>query len=209
LSKTFVFNGGEIKFLEGPRLNPSLNLELTRKTSDLTAFVRVGGTMSDPKLSWESQPPYPSDEVLSQVLFGKKVSQLSRVEALQLANSLRVMAGLGGPIVFNVINNLRDTLHLSVLRVGESSQGASNRILDGNSFRNNLDLNDDGNSEEDSTTIEAGRYLSENVYVGLEQNLTDNSTGVRVEVELSPMLSLQSLTSSNSNRVGLGWKKDY
>ncbi|MDR1486573.1 MAG: translocation/assembly module TamB domain-containing protein [Deltaproteobacteria bacterium] len=210
LSKLFTFTGGEIKFQEGPKLNPLLNIELTRQTSDITAIVRVSGTLSNPKLSWESQPPFPSDEVLSRVLFGKSVSQLSRVEALQLANSLRVMAGLGGPIVLTVINNLRDTLHLSVLRVSDAgSQNDSNRILDSNSFRDNLGLDDGADKTQDSPTIEAGRYLSDNVYVGVEQNLSDNSTGVRVEVELSPSLTLQSLTSSDSSRVGLGWKKDY
>jgi translocation and assembly module TamB len=178
-------------------------------------LVRVSGTLSSPKLAMESQPPHPSDEVLAQVLFGKKASELSRVEALQLADSLREMAGLGGPVAFQVLTAMRQSLGLSVLRVGEGGDSQSDdRILGDNSFRENLDLNGQSQAQapaktESAPTIEAGRYLTDNIYVGVEQNLSDNSTGVRVEVELTPNLNLQSRTSANSSRVGLGWKKDY
>jgi translocation and assembly module TamB len=208
LSKQFTFTGGDIKFMNSPRLNPALNVELTRQTSSLIAQVKVTGFVARPILTLSSQPPYPSDEVLSQVLFGKKVSQLSRVEALQLANSLRVMAGLGDDIGLAVLGTMRDALGLSVLRFSDTSTSNPNRILGGNSFRENLNLGGD-NDTDDTTTLEAGRYIGDNIYVGLEQNLTDNTTGVRVEVELSPNITLQSLTSSTSNRVGLGWKRDY
>ncbi|MDR1309545.1 MAG: translocation/assembly module TamB [Deltaproteobacteria bacterium] len=208
LSKQFMFTGGDIQFLNNPRINPSINVELTRQTGTLMAQVKVTGTVSRPVLAFSSQPPFPSDEVLSQVLFGKKVSQLSRVEALQLANSLRVMAGLGGDLGLTVLGTMRDALGLSVLRVGDGGGSSDNRILGGSSFRDDLSR-DDGVQGEDSTTIEAGRYIGDNIYVGLEQNLSDNSTGVRVEVELAPNVSLQSLTTSTSNRVGLGWKRDY
>ncbi|MDR1112111.1 MAG: translocation/assembly module TamB [Deltaproteobacteria bacterium] len=208
LSKQFTFTGGDIQFLNNPRINPSINVELTRQTGTLMAQVKVTGTVSRPVLAFSSQPPFPSDEVLSQVLFGKKVSQLSRVEALQLANSLRVMAGLGGDLGLTVLGTMRDALGLSVLRVGDGGGSSDNRILGGSSFRDDLSRDDDAQGE-DSTTIEAGRYIGDNIYVGLEQNLSDNSTGVRVEVELAPNVSLQSLTTSTSNRVGLGWKRDY
>ncbi|MDR2301721.1 MAG: translocation/assembly module TamB domain-containing protein [Deltaproteobacteria bacterium] len=208
LSKQFKFTGGDIRFMNSPKINPALNVELTRQTSSLQANVKVTGFVQRPVLTLTSQPPYPSDEVLSQVLFGKKVSQLSRMEALQLANSLRVMAGLGGDIGLQVLSTMRDALGLSVLRVSDTSDNNSNRILGGNTFRDNLNLDKDSQST-DTTTLEAGRYIGDNIYVGLEQNLTDNTTGVRVEVELTPNISLQSLSSPTSNRVGLGWKKDY
>jgi translocation and assembly module TamB len=94
--------------------------------------------------------------------------------------------------------------------VGETNTGNDQRILKGNSFRDNLNLDNDRKEESTSSaTIEAGKYLSERVYVGLEQNLGQNSTGVRIEVELTPSLNLESKTTTRSSRVGLGWKKDY
>ncbi|MDR1871030.1 MAG: translocation/assembly module TamB domain-containing protein [Deltaproteobacteria bacterium] len=211
LAKQFTIAQGEIRFYESTVINPSLNLELTRQASEVLAMIRVSGTKDSPRVSLESQPPRPPDEILAQILFGKSSSQLSRVETLQLANSLRTLTGIGPKMdLLTPLNTVRDTLGLSVLRVGETSTGNDQRILKGNSFRENLNLDNDRKEESTSqTTIEAGKYLSERVYVGLEQNLGQNSTGVRVEVELTPSVNLESKTTTRSSRVGLGWKKDY
>jgi translocation and assembly module TamB len=210
LSKQFTISRGEIRFFDSPVINPALNLELTRQASEILAVIRVSGTKDSPVLSLESQPPRPADEVLSQILFSKTSSQLSRMETLQLANSLKSLTGVGPKMdLFAPLNAVRDTLGLSVLRFGETSAGGSDqRILKGNSFRDNL-LDDESEASTTSSTIEAGKYISDRVYVGLEQDLGKNSTGVRVEVELTPNLNLESKTTSQSSRVGLGWKKDY
>jgi autotransporter translocation and assembly factor TamB len=211
LSKQFTIAKGEIHFFESQTLNPALNLELTRQASDIMAVLRLSGYKDSPRINLESQPPRPADEILAQILFGKNTSQLSRVETLQLANSLKSLTGLGPKMdLFTPINAVRDTLGLSVLRLGETSTSPGNRILKSNSFRDNLNLDkDDEPAESSSATIEAGKYLTDRVYVGLEQNLAQNSTGVRIEVELTPNLSLESKTTTQSNRVGVGWKKDY
>ncbi|MDR1607624.1 MAG: translocation/assembly module TamB domain-containing protein [Deltaproteobacteria bacterium] len=211
LAKQFTISKGDINFHESTTINPSLNLELTRQTSEVLAIIRLTGSKDSPKINLESQPPRPADEILAQILFGKKTSQLSRVETLQLANNLRSLSGVGPKLdLLTPINAVRDTLGLSVLRLGESSGGANNRILQSNSFRDNLNLdNDEEPAEATSATIEAGKYLTDRVYVGVEQNLAQNSTGVRIEVELTPSLKLETKTTTQSSRVGLGWKKDY
>ncbi|MDR2140820.1 MAG: translocation/assembly module TamB [Deltaproteobacteria bacterium] len=211
LSKQFTIStNGDINFFESASLNPTLSLELTRQASEVLAVIRVAGTKDAPRISLESQPPLPPDEVLAQILFGKKTSQLSRVETLQLANSLKSLTGLGPKMdLLAPLNAVRDTLGLSVLRFGESTSGSDNRILQSNSFRDNLSLDDDNEPMTSSATIEAGKYINDRVYVGVEQNLGQNTTGVRLEVELTPNLSLESKTTTQSSRVGLGWKKDY
>jgi hypothetical protein len=45
--------------------------------------------------------------------------------------------------------------------------------------------------------------------VGVEQGVTEDSTGVRVEIELKNNITLQGRTTTQSSTVGLGWKKDY
>ncbi|MDR1037243.1 MAG: translocation/assembly module TamB domain-containing protein [Deltaproteobacteria bacterium] len=211
LGKDFAFSGGGISFRNMRRFNPGLDIELTRVVPELTAYLKVRGTLNRPKISFESSPPYPQDEVVSQVLFGKESSQLSRLEALQLANSLMEMTGVGKGMP-NPLVTMRDALGLSVLRLGEASGGRNDRHIEGNEFRDNLGLSGDdenASAEGGGSTLEAGKYLSDNIYVGVEQNLTDNTTGVRVEVELSPSISLTGRTTTSSSRIALGWKKDY
>jgi translocation and assembly module TamB len=211
LAKQFTIGKGEIRFFESTNINPALNLELTRQASEILAVIRVSGTKDSPKITLDSQPQRPADEILAQILYGKNSSQLSRFETLQLANSLKSLTGVGPKMdLFTPLNAVRDTLGLSVLRFGETSSGtADQRILKGNSFRDNLNLDDDNGTSESTATVEAGKYINDRVYVGLEQDLGNNSTGVRVEVELTPNLNLESKTTTKSNRVGLGWKMDY
>ncbi|MDR2406058.1 MAG: translocation/assembly module TamB domain-containing protein [Deltaproteobacteria bacterium] len=210
LGKEFTFSGGGITFRNHRRLNPGLDIELHRNVSDLTAIVRVQGTLDSPKIKFESNPPYPQDEVLAQVLFGKPASELSRFETIQLANSLRELAGVGSNMP-NPLATMRDALGLSVLRIGEATSNAD-RHMEGNNFRQNLDLDDDDESSSQSDTaptLEAGKYITDNIYVGVDQNLVNNTTGVRVEIELAPNVNLTSRSSDTSSRVGIGWKHDY
>jgi translocation and assembly module TamB len=211
LAKQFIIAQGDIRFHDSTAINPSLNIELNRQTSEILAIIRVSGTKDSPKISLESQPARPADEVLAQILFGKNSSQLSRLETLQLANSLKTLTGIVPKMdLFAPLNAVRDTLGLSVLRFGETASGsADQRIMKGNSFRDNLNLDDDEESSDSAATIEAGKYISDRVYVGLEQDLGKNSTGIRIEVELTPNLNLESKTTTQSSRVGLGWKKDF
>ncbi|MDR2459623.1 MAG: translocation/assembly module TamB [Deltaproteobacteria bacterium] len=209
LGKDFSFTGGEITFRNLKKLNPGLDIELTHSVPNLTAIMKIQGTLNTPRISFQSTPPYPEDEVLSQVLFSKKASELSRLEAIQLANNIRELAGVGSNMP-NPLVTMREALGLSVLRVGEAS-GSNDRLLSGNSFRDNLDLDGNNENEEESTspTIEAGKYISDKIYVGVEQNLVDNTTGVKVEVELTPSLNLVGRSSTASSRLALGWKHDY
>ncbi len=214
LSKRFTFTGGDITFAGGGRINPGINLELTYQGPDITALVNVGGSAQKPVLELASRPPLARDEVLAHVLFGKNASQLSRFETLQLANGLRELSGVGGSGL-DVLGGMRKTLGLDVLRVGGGGSGARSLTDSGMSGAGDAPLSSRARKTgtqtpaADAPAIEAGKYLNDSIYVGVEQGATQESTGVRVEIELAPNISLQGKTSPNSSQVGIGWKKDY
>ena len=58
-------------------------------------------------------------------------------------------------------------------------------------------------------SLEAGKYINDSIYVGVEQGASAESTGVRVEIELSPHINVQGKTTPGSSQVGIGWKMDY
>ena len=59
-------------------------------------------------------------------------------------------------------------------------------------------------------TLEAGKYVLDNVYVGVEQG-TDPGAGttVRVNIDLFPHVSVEGRTSNESSGMGINWKLDY
>lgn len=136
-------------------------------------------------------PRSPESEVLAQVLFGKSSTRLGPVEAVQLASAIDSLTR-GESWSEDVLGSVRQFLGLDVLAV---------------------DMSSSNDGETSSTTVEAGRYLSEGVYVGAKQDLSEPTTGGTVEVELFPGVSLQSdLTQSAegmSGSIGMRWKHDY
>lgn len=214
-SKEFQLSGGDISFNGGT--NPNLNLELTNNGPNITALLKIGGNAKKPKLTFDSRPPLPQEEVLSQVLFGKSAASISRFEALQLANAIREVANFGNEGGLNALGFMRESLGLDVLRLGGTDNDRQRRAssLTGGMGQElygggggGAGVNGSGGGESDDISVEAGKYISDKIYVGVEHSATGGSA-VRMEVELKPNLSLEGRTSPESSRVGLGWKKDY
>ena len=208
-AKEFQFTGGDISFSGGT--NPILNLELTNKTPGLTAILRFGGSATKPTLTMESQPALPEEEVLSHVLFGKSASAISRFEALQLASAINDLRNFGSS-GFNALGMVRSSLGLDVLRLGGSNENRE-RQISGMSGSLGQEMSGAGSSQSngdqsDDISVEAGKYLSDNIYVGVEHSGVGGAA-VRLEVELAPSVSFEARSSTESSRVGLGWKRDY
>src|SRR3546814_5338375 len=116
--------------------------------SDLTVTARLSGPLSQPKLDLSSVPPVPRDEIVSRVLFNKSAAQLSAAEAAQLAMALRDLTGQGGGA--DVLGFARRTLGVDVLRVETA--------------------------EDNSPALEVGKYLTDEVYVGVKKGADPQST---------------------------------
>lgn len=206
LGKEFALSRGNVLFTGSTPPMPSLDIALTYEGPSITADATLSGTATSPSLKFSSRPPLPEDEVVSQILFGQSAGSLSRLEALQLANELRMLAS-GGPGVFGTA---RDALGMDVIRF-KSSRRTTQQPAGGNAAGqiNPGQTTTAENDEEDVPTLEVGKYVMDNVYVGLEQGMNGEDSGVRVEIELTPRLSLEASTTSRGSEVGASWKKDY
>ncbi len=118
----YQFGGRRFTFEQGGTVSLStrpedirLALTAVREDPALTARIEVRGTAARPVITLTSIPALPQDEILSQVLFGRSASQLSPVEAAQLASSVAALAGGGG---FDVVGNLREFAGLDRLSFG-------------------------------------------------------------------------------------------
>jgi translocation and assembly module TamB len=178
LGKRFVLEQGRIG-IHGLK-DITIDLTASYQRSDFRALILVSGTPAQPKITLQSDPELPQDEILARVLFDKSTGGLSIGEAAQLASAAAALAS-GEP---GVLDNLRTAAGLDRLTLGGSEAGGG------------------------LGTVEAGRNISENVYVGVEQGTAATSTVV--EVSITDNLKLRSTTSSDgSNRVGARWQWDY
>ncbi len=75
---------------------PQLKINMEEVKSDITINLQVVGPITAPEVILSSQPPYPTDEIMARLLYGRSASQLSGLQALQIANGLRTLQGKGG-----------------------------------------------------------------------------------------------------------------
>src|SRR3546814_5045146 len=95
----------------------------------LSATIRVTGTGLRPEITFASIPALPEDEVLSRLLFGTSVANLSAPEALQLAAAAASLRS-GGRSAGNPLNKLGraigvDRIDRKSTRLNSSHQCAS------------------------------------------------------------------------------------
>ncbi len=190
LSRTFNVTSGQIAFDGSSPPVPFLNINTEVDAGEITAKVNVSGPADAFKLKLSSQPTLPQDEIMAQILFGQSVAKLNTFQALQLAYSVNQLAGGYGP---DVLGKTRSFLGLDRIGFSGGDEG-------GNS-------NDD---EGNGPSVTLGKYVTDRVYVGVEQDLTDAKQDVIVEVDITPNLTVESKAGTRSGAgVGFNWNYDY
>ena len=209
LGKQFTLSRGDVEFSGATPPDPLLNVLVTYAAANITAEATVSGPASSPTLTLSRQPPLPQDEVVAQVLFGQSASSLGRMEAIQLAAELASLSGFGSGGM-GVLGEVRDTLGFDVLRFGSMQNGPKQQTSRNAGLLQPPGQNSGASAQEDSIpSLEVGKYVMDNVYVGLEQGMNGDASGVRVEIELAPNLNLEGVSTPQGSEVGLNWKKDY
>lgn len=196
LGKQFLLNKSTISFTGSTPPNPLLNISLTYTSPSITASGTLSGTIAKPTITLSSTPSLPQDEIISQILFGKNAQTLSKIQTIQLAQELANLTGFNTTNT-NILGDIRKTIGIDVLNLGSVTKKKTT-------------LSPTEDQTEDIPVVELGKYITDTVYVGVEQSYLDtNDTGARVEIELAPNLNLEGRTSTQNEEIGINWKKDY
>ncbi len=178
LGKRFDLVEGSIQF-QGD-LVPFIRFVSATSTATGEVRVIVQGPADSPQVLFEATPAAPQDEVLAQLLFGRNLSEISPIQALQLANAVATLAGRGGA---GVISNLRKGFGLDDLDVTTTDSGA--------------------------TAVRAGKYISENVYTDITA-ASDGSGEVSLNLDITKHLKGKATLGSDGNSgIGIFYEKDY
>jgi translocation and assembly module TamB len=211
---TFSLAGTTLNFVRGivsfngasasGKIDPSLDFEADNNSAGMIAKLLVGGYASAPKISLASDPPMPQDEILAHLLFGVSTQQLGPVQIATIAEALASISGIGGGGP-GLLDRIRSGLGLDRLSVGSGS---------GNSISNsipNLNQKQTGSTSTVNTSVEAGRYIANGVYVGAKQDTTGTGTQAEVQVDLTKRLKLETDmgTGPGGNNIGLSYQFQY
>lgn len=183
--KMFQIEEGHAVFSGRANFDPALDVLATTQVSDVKVFARIAGTASNPTLRLESDPPYPQNDVLSLLLFGRTSDSLAQPEA----GALPAFVGqAAGGALLNQIGEAVGPEHLPLdtFSVGPAETGTG-------------------------TAMGAGRYLTRDIYLHYDHDVGGSQTGrIRVDWHLTKQLTLESRTSNDGNAsADLIWTYDY
>jgi translocation and assembly module TamB len=182
LDRRLELREGVISFGGETPPDPTMRVEATTDVADLTAVLRIEGRAREPTLTLDSEPPLPQDEILARLLFQRETSQMTPAQAAQLALAVNRLRGGGG---FDVLGRARALLGVDTLDFS-------------------------GGETMEQSTLRAGRYLNDDVYLELEQGAVGGTSRARVEVEILPNVSLQADTGADAQSgVGIQWRYDF
>lgn len=181
--KRFELTRGLIRFDGDSPPDPRLDIAATAEITGLTATVTVTGTGAKPVIAFSSVPSLPEEELLSRLLFGSSITQISAPEAVQIGAALAALRGGAG---LDPINKLRTAIGLDRLRI-MGADAATGR----------------------GTSVAVGKYIGRRLYAEI---VTDGRgyNATQMEYRVTRWLSILA-TLSSVGRQGLDAKisKDY
>ncbi|MGV6817435.1 MAG: translocation/assembly module TamB domain-containing protein [Thiotrichales bacterium] len=165
---------GQIYF-NGPLNSPRLNLLASRKIDNITAGIRIVGTLDAPESHVYSIPVMPQTDALSYLLTGKPLRATGKGEADILVNAA-IRLGLKGSA--GVINDIRSFAGLDTLEIQP------------------------GEDLEQSALI-IGKYLTADLYLEYISQLFQGTDVILMRYNINDKLQLKAESSDTSKSIDL------
>ncbi|WP_172295694.1 translocation/assembly module TamB domain-containing protein [Pseudoruegeria sp. HB172150] len=178
LSERIDLTEGSIR-LQGD-FNPYIRMVATTTSGDITVEIVIEGFADNPELTVTSSPELPEEEILAHLLFGQSVTDISALQALQLASAVRTLSGAGGT---GIVERLRQNSGLDDLEIVTSEDG--------------------------SAGVRAGKYLSDNLYTSVEVN-SDGETEINLNLNITNSVTARGMANSEGDTgIGIYFERDY
>ena len=179
--KAFHLTDGEILFNDQPEQSAFISMSGTLTLPMTTIKVAIRGPLASPVLTFESLPYMPTSSMLSYILFNKDISEVSSLEAVQVAQALVALSDGAAQTVFHAI---RKQFGIDKLNIVASE------------------------NDPEQISIEIGKYLMEGLMITLSQGL--ESRKVIVEVDLKQGFRFEAeLQEEERGKFSLKWHHNY
>ena len=160
--------------------DPQIRFAATTDVEGVGINIGISGVATSPELAVTSVPELPQDEALSLFLFGHNITEISALQAVQLASAIRTLSGKGGP---GVTQRIRDKLGVDDL--------------------------DFGTNDADATEVRLGKYISDNVYTDVTV-ASDGTSQINLNLEVNDNTTVRGRVGNDGETgIGLFFDKDY
>ncbi|WP_234189600.1 translocation/assembly module TamB domain-containing protein [Shinella sp. NM-101] len=179
LARRLEFTSAHIGFAGG--LVPTVDLVASSSAGTTEITVTVAGLASNPTVTFASSPSLPQDEILSQLIFNRSMSNLSAVQIAQLAAAASQLAGGNST---GLLDSLRSKLGVDDLDITTDAEGRA--------------------------AVSAGKYLNDRTYLELKQDPETNGAKAVINLDVGRGLKLRGEAGSAGNAgAGIFYEKEY
>lgn len=199
LGKVLKITKGDINFVEDDRNNPHLDLVASQDMGDgLTVSLAIKGTGNNTIIDFTSTPQLQKEEVLSLLVFGKRLGEVSVLQSMQLASLVREDKKQGD----SFFNKLRKGFGFDELEFKTVTRGGASE--------NDTDATpQERAAAKTSQALRIGKDFGK-VRVAVEQGAGTETSKVVVSTPLGKNLALQGdVGSAQNSGVGINWIKRY
>ena len=114
------------RFVGEVPVDPRLDIVAEGDANGVSAKIAINGSALKPQIAFSSVPALPEEELLSRMLFGSSITQISAPEAVQLASALASFRSGGG---LDPINKVRNAIGLDRLRIISADASATHQSV--------------------------------------------------------------------------------
>ncbi len=194
LNRRFDIDSGSIMFSGDPQ-NPELDIRTQHRPrqqdEDIRIWYLITGTVNDPEFNYESEPEMEFQDIISYTLFGRPFESLGGWErTVTSRGESNIAADIALDILVDRVEALAaDRLGIDVFEIDNTRSGSGS-----------------------GTSIKAGKFLTDRVFVAYVQELGGTTAGRQVIVEYMIRNNLELMfTGSDDYRSGVDllWRYDY
>jgi len=154
---------GRLLYTGGPLSNPGIDLRAVRRIDDVTAGLKVRGSLNQPQIELFSIPAMGQTDALAYLLLGRPIEASSDAEGAMMAKAVLALGLTGGD---RLARSLGDRFGLDEMRVESSNSG-------------------------DQASLVMGRYLSPKLYVSYGVGLLESFNTLTLRYQISSKWQLK------------------
>ncbi|MCF6337394.1 MAG: translocation/assembly module TamB domain-containing protein, partial [Gammaproteobacteria bacterium] len=154
---------GRLLYTGGPLSNPGLDLRAVRKVNNITAGLKVGGSLNQPRIDLFSIPAMGQTDTLAYLLLGRPIENASDEDGAMMAKAVLALGLSGGDRLARTLGN---RFGLDEMRVESSDRG-------------------------DQASLVMGRYMSPKLYISYGVGLIETINTFNVRYQISDRLQLK------------------
>ncbi len=184
LGRTFQVQEGRVVFYGQDEFDPTLDLSMTSTLDDVVVTVHMGGTVLEPSLELSSVPEMEEGDIMSLLLFGKRIDDLDTGQtALLESRALDLAQTFAAAQVERAITR---ELGVDLVRVRQSEDSGSASLV-------------------------IGKYLSPKALLKYEQEILEGQgASLTLEYQLARRLKLATFLSRYfTSGAEVQWSVDY